>query len=74
MRLPINKINAVLSEIDQGLYQDALSKLQNDILAKTNGCTETGAPDRNDWITDCGAQAQVYPLVVEAIELLRRLI
>lgn len=69
-----NKINAVLAMIDQGLYQEALDKLQNDILGKTDGCATSGSPDKNDWITDCGAQSQVYPLIMQTIELLRRLV
>lgn len=69
-----NKINNVLEMIDQGLYQDALDKLENDILKKTNGCAETGSPDKNDWIKDCDAQGQVYPVIIEAIELLEDLI
>ena len=69
-----NKINATLEMIDQGLYQDALDKLENDILGKTDGCAATGSPDRNDWIRDCEAQGQVYPLILQAIELLRGLI
>ena len=69
-----NKINAVLEKIDQGLYQEALIKLENDILPKTNGCAESGAPDRNDWIEDCGTQGQVYPLITVAINLLQSLI
>jgi hypothetical protein len=27
--------------------------IQNDILRKTDGCVRSGAPDNNDWITDC---------------------
>ena len=69
-----NKINAVLNQIDQGLYQEALNKLQNDILPKTNGCAESGAPDRNDWIRDCDSQSQLYPLIVEVIGLLSDLV
>lgn len=69
-----NKINAVLEKIEQGLYQEALDKLEHDILAKTDGCANTGTPDRNDWIVDCEAQNQVYPVITEAIELLRDLI
>jgi hypothetical protein len=70
----INKIEAALSMIDEGLYQDALDKLKNDIFQKTNGCAETGQPDKNDWITSCEGQKKVYPLVLRAIELLERLI
>ncbi len=65
-----NKINAVLKLIDQGLYMDAIDKLGNDILQKTGGCANTGAPDKNDWIKDCATQGQVYPLIMEAIRLL----
>jgi hypothetical protein len=69
-----NKINAALEKIEQGLYQEALDKLENDILAKTNGCAESGAPDNNDWITDCASQSQVYALIMEAIGLLNSLV
>lgn len=65
-----NKINAVLQLIDQGLYLDAIDKLENDILKKTDGCATVGAPDKNDWIKDCATQAQVYALIIEAIRLL----
>ena len=69
-----NKINAVLGLIDQGLYQEALDKLENDVLGKTDGCPQTGAPDPNDWITTCPDQAQVYPLIIDAIAVLSTLI
>jgi hypothetical protein len=49
-------------------YNGALSKLQNDILAKTDGCAETGEPDKNDWLITCEAQNEVYPLIMETIE------
>jgi len=69
-----NKLNAVLEMVDQGLYQEALTKLEHDLLPKTNGCADSGAPDNNDWIRDCAAQDQVYPIIMEAIELLRTMI
>jgi hypothetical protein len=69
-----NKINAALEMIDQGLYENALDKLENDILGKTNGCAEIGKPDKNDWIEDCDAQGQVYPIIIGAIDLLENLI
>ncbi|MDO8586726.1 MAG: PKD domain-containing protein [Armatimonadota bacterium] len=68
-----NKINAAIQMIDQGLYADALDKLQNDIVAKTDGCATAGSPDKNDWITNCTAQGQVYPFILEAIDLLKLL-
>ncbi len=64
----LNKINVVLEMIDVGLYENALSKLQNDILQKTNGCAQMAAPDKNDWIITCEGQSKVYPLIIEAVE------
>ena len=69
-----NKLNAVLSEIANGDYADALNKLENDILKKTNGCANAGAPDKNDWIKDCESQAVIYPLIMDAIEKLQALL
>jgi hypothetical protein len=69
-----NKINAVLEKVDQGLYQEALDKLENDILKRTDGCAESGTPDKNDWIEDCDSQNQVYPIIMETIGLLEELI
>jgi len=64
----INKINAIISDVEKGDYQDAVLKLQHDILPKTDGCALTGAPDNNDWIRDCEAQAIIYPMVLSIIE------
>jgi hypothetical protein len=66
-----NKINAVLQDIDQNLYQQALGKLKDDILGKTGGCAITGTPDKNDWITNCSAQAQVSAPINQAITILQ---
>jgi hypothetical protein len=46
----IKKLNAVIARIEAGHYRDALEQLQDDILAKTDGCAKVGAPDKNDWI------------------------
>ena len=69
-----NKINAAIQMVDQGLYREALDKLENDILPKTDGCAVTGAPDANDWIKNCTAQHEVYPLITDAIALLKNMI
>jgi hypothetical protein len=69
-----NKLNAVIDMVDQGLYEESYDKLQNDILKRTNGCADTGAPDKNDWIEDCEEQATVYPLIIETLALLEELI
>lgn len=68
-----NKIMAVIKLVDNGQYEEALDKLQNDILGKTDGCANDGTPDNNDWIEDCASQDQVYPLVIEAIEYLQNM-
>jgi hypothetical protein len=66
----INKLEAVRKQVENGAFQGALNKLQNDILPKIDGCALGGSPDSNDWITNCAAQNQVYPLVVELIAAL----
>jgi hypothetical protein len=66
-----NKINAALEDIDQGLFQQALSKLRDDVLGKTGGCAIAGTPDKNDWITNCGAQVQVSAPINQAITILQ---
>lgn len=70
----LNKINEALDMIDEGLYRDALNKVQNDILQKTDGCADTGQPDNNDWIITCEEQAEVYPLIIETIEHIKTFI
>jgi parallel beta-helix repeat protein len=47
------------------LYQSALSKLQNDILAKADGWF--GGKKKNDWIVSLEAQQLVHPLIVDLI-------
>ncbi|MHC4124955.1 MAG: GLUG motif-containing protein [Planctomycetota bacterium] len=69
-----NKIDEVLAMIDAGNYQAALKKLENDILRKTDGCANSGQPDKNDWIETCQQQAQIYPLIMETIEYVETLI
>jgi hypothetical protein len=68
-----NKLNAVIADIEAGNYANALDKLQHDILGKTDGCANSGVPDNNDWIRDCASQEEVYPLILEVIEILRGL-
>jgi len=68
-----NKIDEVLAMIDSGMYEDALDKLENDILKKTDGCANSGVPDKNDWIETCEQQEQIYPLVLETIEYVESL-
>ena len=64
----LNKLSAAQAMIDDGRYQAALNKLENDILAKTDGCADANEPDKNDWIKDCEEQRQIYPFIMETIE------
>ena len=76
----INKINAVLSDIDEDDefeledFEDAHDKLVSDILPKLDGCANSVSPDRKDWIITCAAQGQVYPVLQLAVALLEQAI
>jgi hypothetical protein len=70
----IKKLHAVVRPVNHGSYANALNELQNDILQKTDGCALKDRPDKNDWITDCDGQAEVYPVIIEIISLLQGLI
>jgi parallel beta-helix repeat protein len=70
----INKITTVLNMIEQGRYKSARDKLQRDLLDHIDGCANTGSPDKNDWVITCEGQGEVYPLVLQAIQLLQHLI
>jgi hypothetical protein len=69
----INKLSSVAANIEAGNYQEALGQLQHDLLAKTDGCTNSGAPDKNDWIKDCENQKVVYPELLRIIDLVQQL-
>ena len=69
----INKLNAVIANIEAGNYADALGQLQNDILGETDGCATAGAPDKNDWIKSCDAQSVVYPCIQHSISVVEGL-
>ncbi|MHC4500850.1 MAG: PKD domain-containing protein, partial [Planctomycetota bacterium] len=70
----INKITTVLNMIDQGRYKSARDKLQRDLLDHIDGCTNTGSPDKNDWVITCEGQGEVYPLIDQAVQLLQHLV
>ena len=68
-------IDEVITQIEEGLYTDALSKLQGgSVLGKTDGCADSGAPDNNDWILDCSSQDELYELLTQAIGCLEDII
>lgn len=62
-----NKLNAVIQDISSGHYSEAISKMQNDILKKTNGCAETGSPSKTDWVITCAAQSSIYTKILQII-------
>ncbi|MFH1216008.1 MAG: choice-of-anchor O protein [Pseudomonadota bacterium] len=64
------KLNQVLDMIAKGKFTAAKSKLQTDIIDKTNGCAASGKPDGDDWITDCQIQNQFYQFGKTTIEML----
>ncbi|HPQ05354.1 MAG TPA: Ig-like domain-containing protein, partial [Methanothermobacter sp.] len=70
----LNKLSSVMWEIKAGDYKGVLSKLQNDILKKTDGYMTIGAPDKNDWIQDRETQVILYYSILEIIENLKKLL
>ncbi len=69
-----NKLNDVIEMVQQGQFNDAYGQMKNDIIKKTDGCAATGAPDNNDWVKDCSAQNEFYPLLMDALGLLEDLL
>ncbi|CAK8714389.1 hypothetical protein KKHLCK_03450 [Candidatus Electrothrix laxa] len=65
-----DKIDQTIVLVRDGLYYQALSKLRNNILRKTDGCIKSGGPDRNDWIRECTSQEDVSNLILEAMNSL----
>ncbi|MFW2389641.1 MAG: PKD domain-containing protein [Polyangiales bacterium] len=61
-------IGQAAAKVDQAKFNAARDKLEA-VLRKTDGCANVGSPDPNDWIEDCAAQSQTYPLIVQAIAL-----
>jgi hypothetical protein len=69
----VNIVTAARADADpvirNELLQEATDELQgNGILGKLDGCY--GGDPENDWISDCDAQAIVYPLVMNASSML----
>jgi hypothetical protein len=58
--------------VQDELYNEAISKLENDILGKMDGFW--GGGSNNDWITDSYAQDEIYPLITDAINEIQYLI
>jgi hypothetical protein len=65
----VNKLNAIVKQAQGGEFRQALDKMNDDVTAKMDGCA-AGAPDNNDWIISCEAQATLAPLVGDIVQLL----
>jgi len=85
-RIPLsNKIDEVIAMLQAAeaesdpdtqdqIYQQAVDKLTNDIIKKTDGCANSGSPDKNDWIDNCDGQNIIYPLIQYLISAIQNLI
>lgn len=67
-------LDEVFKMLDEGMYIESLSLLENYILQRMDGCANIGHPDEDDWIMSIEGQALLYPRVVEAIELLESML
>jgi hypothetical protein len=63
----ITKLNVIIKDVDAGNYAGALAKLQEDVIAKTDGCATGGKPDNNDWIITCTYQGMIYPELLDLV-------
>jgi hypothetical protein len=68
------EIMFIKGEVRYGAYSAALHNLQTGILTKTDGCISGSKADRNDWVTDCEVQKQLYWAINEIIVLLKIII
>ncbi|GAB6909168.1 exported hypothetical protein [Desulfosarcina cetonica] len=70
-RVITSKLNVVKKIIRNQEYNDALNKIENDLLSKIDGCKDFEVSDKNDWITDCELQSKIYWGVHEIMVLLQ---
>lgn len=68
-----NKLQSVIVLVDSGNYAQAISKLENDVLKKTDGCALQSQPDKNDWIVQCDVQDSIFNAIEVILQELRRL-
>jgi hypothetical protein len=54
-------------------YRIALNRIEQSVLPKMDGCRLAGSPEKDDWILDCSAQGQVFPVILDIIDLLRNM-
>ena len=69
----LNKLNAVIANIETGKYKEAANQLRNDVLPKIGGI-ETVEEDNVIWITGHSSQRMWYQEaqdIVRALEMAR---
>jgi hypothetical protein len=68
-----NFLHQAIAALEGGDLDEARLKVAQ-AVERTDGCVLRGGPDGNgggrDWITDCGAQAEVYDLLTAALAAL----
>lgn len=75
-RVLARRVAVAARKADQGRFNLARRLLRRAVLRRIDGCALRGEPDTRrgfDFIAGCPAQAQVHPLVVEALSILRQL-
>ena len=68
-----SRLDAAMTDVGNEQYQEALRKLDTDVLPRMDGCAQTRKPDKNDWVVTCAAQDKAYFLLTEAIDMLEDL-
>ncbi len=68
-----NILQDAIDAIAAGDVAEAINLIEN-VISRTDGCALRGSPDGNgpgrDFILDCDAQDQVYPVLVDALAFL----
>ena len=70
--LLLNKLNAVIANIEAGKYADAANQLRNDILPKMGG-VENAEGDKGAWIVGSRSQWILYRAVQDAMKALENI-
>jgi len=70
----LNKLNAVIANVETGYLAEALNQTENDLIGKTDGCAAANAPDKNDWLKTCTAQEPVYDCLEAVAGLIEELL
>ena len=68
----IREIHNVITRFETRHYEHALELLE-EVIERVDGCALSAAPDRDDWITSCPAQAQVYQQLEQAKAAIEKL-